>query len=41
MGGTQQINTSVQTDAREVYMTSESTQPTDFVGMRTNMALDG
>jgi hypothetical protein len=40
-GGSQQINTSIQTDAREVHMSSESTQPTDFTGMRANMALDG
>ena len=40
-GGNQQVNTSIQTDAREVHMSSESTQPTDFIGMRANMALDG
>jgi len=41
VGGNQQVNTSIQTDAREVHMSSESTQPTDFIGMRANMALDG
>ena len=40
-GGSQQINTSVQTDAREIHMSSESTQPTDFRGMQANQALDG